>query len=272
MCIIQGEVKHVSNTKIFVAPLIDGRQLTVYCNEVSMGKNNTQNLAMILPFPKSNCEFFDLSDYSNLFEDLNYIINWPKANSTRESQASSLHTYSNNLKVFKVGSYSASIVPSIADFSRIDQNIFTLNPKIFSFLSEMYEKDYSFVVCQLDIDKKYHPFGYIHMPLPSGQLFVPTMHYHDHGIDGLTLSTPFVTENKSSGPSILNVDWDHEIYVWNRPLQVIPPYFLSGWGNQVLPYLSVDKLPINIEPSKMIYGYKIGKDYHNNHDLLSVKG
>lgn len=36
MCIVTDEVRHIANTRIFVAPLGDKRQLTIYSNEVQL--------------------------------------------------------------------------------------------------------------------------------------------------------------------------------------------------------------------------------------------
>jgi hypothetical protein len=194
MCIISGAVKNVSNTKIFVAPLASDqkttvedlttsqktctRQLTVYCNKVSVVDKSA---VMVLPFPKSTYESFDLTEYPTLFVDLHRIC-WPQPKSKSRSlnSLSDGDSYSNSLKVFSNGSFLVSVVPDLADFSRLQGQVFEIRPAVIEFMKNQYPSDYSFVVCKLDGDKEYHPFGYIHDTLPGGAMFIPTMHYHTH--------------------------------------------------------------------------------------------
>ena len=185
MCIISGHVKNVSNTKILVAPLTQSSlnddskasslQLTVYCNKVSV---KDKNAVMVLPFPKSEYKSFDLTEYPTLFDDLSKI--WPQARSLSRSSATYSLSNSNSLEVFQNGSYSASVVPDIDDFSRLQGQVFEVNQDVISFMKEHYPSGYSFVVCKLDGNKEYHPFAYIHSTLPGGAMFIPTMHYHTH--------------------------------------------------------------------------------------------
>jgi hypothetical protein len=316
MCMIQGEVEHVSATKILAAPIktflnVFPQQFTVYSNNVSM---ESQSGAMILPFPGQFRQFVDLTQYKHLFTDLKNLC-WPqvlsKSNSSYSRSASKSLEY---LPVHNVGSYQASVVPGLDDLPRINPSVFQIDPRIFEFLKQNYSQGFGFMVCMLKNKAEYHPFGYIHDRLPSGQMFIPTMHYHLHGSSHKSQSSNFgdVYETKvqpfgSSGgmkfasiddlfdgsshnsshnnthDSLHNsshgsdqsphfsVDWDHEIYIWNKPLGYNIPEFQSTVCSysQAPSQLKMQYLPTNIEPYQSIYAYKI-RNYNQNHDLIAA--
>jgi len=293
MCIIQGKIEEVKATNIFVAPLQDGRQLSVYCNKVSL---KDQAGSMILPFPVGKCEFFDLSKYKDLFKDLNRLC-FPQAKSRgMKSLSYSKNSLSQNyLEVHQVGSYAASIVPGLEDFPRIRPDIFKIDPRVFKFLREMYSVGYSFLVCKLDKTKEYHPFGYIHEKLPSKQIFIPTIHWHEHEPyqksgwmkfgSGTSVSSSLYDQEESKREEN-HVDWDHFIYSLNRPLEVCPREFetrqydfdekeddemlVPSVNSSVFRSITLDfeKLPRNMEPASRVYAYRI-ENYHRNHDLVT---
>lgn len=255
MCIISGEVNEVSSTNIFVSQTnIPGQQFTVYSNTVQMGTNKG---VMVLPFPKGDCKMIDLSNYPRLFDDLKKACPFPFiSKSLGLSRGFDIQTDS-LLEVSQVGSYKASIVPSINDFSRLDQN-FPINADVTEFL----KNNYSYVVCRLDKENEYHPFGYIHNSFNNG-LFVPTMHYHKH------------TNGQSTA------DWDHSIFCINKKLEC--PFikyrgprdfskckgvrFTQQENPNDLQTIKFSKLP-SIEDCKTLYRYTVD-GYENNHDLFA---
>lgn len=179
MCIVQGAVRHIAKTRILVSPLSSKLQLTVYANTVELGENSG---AMILPTPEGKVEPVDLSKEKKLFDDLETL--WPRKKSrSRNAAAKNDRCLSRSvLPVVEVGSYQVTIVPSLADFDRVDSSVFTLSPGVGACLKDHYESGFSFVVCQLVREKEYHPFGYIHNRLDDNTLFVPTRHYHKHDV------------------------------------------------------------------------------------------
>lgn len=275
MCIIQGKIEEVKSTNIFVAPLTDGRQLSVYCNKVSL---KDQAGSMILPFPEGKCEFFDLSKYKDLFKDLNRLC-FPqtKGRGMSLSKNASYSDSANYLEVHEVGSYAASVVPGLNDFPRIRPDVFKIDPKVFTFLKEMYPKGYSFLVCKLHKTKEYHPFGYIHEKLPSKQLFIPTIHWHEHAFaSNRHFSNQWSMDNEEY-KTVNHVDWDHFIYSLNRPLEVCPRDFEARQyefeevdQTSAFRYITLDfeKLPRNLEHASKIYAYRI-EHYQKNHDLVT---
>lgn len=70
MCIFTAPVRRVANTRILVAPLLEGRQLTVYENNVEQNQKTARN-AMVLPVPSgAPVTMVDLSIYrGNLWDD-----------------------------------------------------------------------------------------------------------------------------------------------------------------------------------------------------------
>lgn len=218
MCIIDGPVKHVSNTKILVAPVYQARivkktnddegsklykqpfgrpmQLTIYSNQVDRDDSMLDNemgvmvrpVAMILPFPlikgKNRVKLLDLSRYKNIFEDLELLFpdasEFEYTNSTR-SNSYSFDAKEQKLEVYYVGSYKASIVPRFEAFDQLQYKEFNLSPDVKELLRSYYAKGFGFVVCIMSKSgsgSQYHPFAYVHEIREDGRLFVPTRHYH----------------------------------------------------------------------------------------------
>lgn len=186
MCMFNGEVKEVKNTKIFVSPLMDGvNQVTIYSNEVKLvgGRKN----AMVLPIPnptnqQDKIQLVSMENYPTIFNDLSKLFSEFSTKQKGFALRSNSQSYK-TLEVVEVGSYSCSIVPSLVDFDRLDTGVFSLNPKLKNVLQEYYPSGYSFLVCKIKRSEKFHPIAYIH-PKPANSLFVPTRHFHDEQNDG----------------------------------------------------------------------------------------
>jgi hypothetical protein len=202
MCIILAQVEHVASTKIFTC-LTENQtqQFLVYSNEVH---TNEEDNAMILPVPNpESVRFVNLKKYANLFDDLE--ANFYKSRRSSFNMYASLSRSAAldpvdrpRLVVHDVGAYSASIVPSVNDFDRIDTAHFTIPDDLERILRETYDSQFGFIVCKLKQGKhNYHPFAYIHAKHSNNLLFIPTLHYHPHGY-GLARS--------------VEADWDHMIY------------------------------------------------------------
>ena len=270
MCIISGSVNTVAKTKIMVAPTKDNRQLTVYCNKVSF---DSPSGTMILPFPYSPCEFIDLTNYKELFGDLRKI--WP----TPRSKGRGGPFYFGGIEVTQVGSYLASIAPRIEDFSKLSDT-FVISPQVLEFVAKHYPVDYSFVVCKLDKQKEYHPFGFCHGKLTNKQMFIPTMHFHEQQQnDEVKLpDTPNFrgSEDNSSRSRVLvraarrwGPDWDHEIYTMNSSVSSLH----NAWSHQTTksPLVDFTKLPSVLSDFQDWSAIKITPEnfYQRNHDLAA---
>ncbi len=239
MCIISNPIVSVSQTKILVGPnkSLD-RQITVYSNEVN---NISNSNAMILPVPHpSTVEFIDLTNYKNLFTDLDSVFYTTTSNFTRGGSNLSYGLNSAQLKVFNVGSYKVSLAMNLADLNRVDNSVFYLSPDCFQLLNSTYDSTYGFIICKLNMgSEQYHPFAYSHKMIKPGQLFIPTKHYHDHtsyigrlsfdrelnkfgynpnDIDNSPMFslTGKISQNKQEAD-----DWSHDIYLYNSTSEEI---------------------------------------------------
>jgi hypothetical protein len=168
-------VASVSNTKIFARSSLDGHQFLVY----SMSYEANTDLAMILPLPtppkpsEDAVHFIDLSDYSEFFEDIFVPFMTRSADPPSKSMS--------NLLVHDVGSFEASFVPQIPDFSRLDSR-FQLDNDIWSELPQY--DDYGFAVFKLKAGaKSVHPMAFKFPRQNPKQLFFPTVHVHDGNVE-----------------------------------------------------------------------------------------
>jgi hypothetical protein len=175
MCCFSQPVVHVSTTQIFARSESAERQFLVY----SMKLEAKEPLAMILPLPvkagsaEKSVKFIDLSGYEGFFDDLR--VGFP-VRQTRSATTKSLSAaVEAPLEVQKVGSFEASFVPTVADFSRLDAR-FRLPPGTFDQLPQY--KSYGFAVFKLKPNASYHPMAFS-FPRADPRLFFPTVHIHD---------------------------------------------------------------------------------------------
>ena len=246
MCVIVGGVQHVANTKILVAPMRRGHQLTVYQNQVDM----TNPTAMILPFPYGNkgAELIDLSGYPQIFDDLSRAFSKYELVGVNNSYSSA-----KTIKVHQVGSYSVSIVPTIDDFDRLQHHVFSLDPNLSGILRGKYPVHAGFIVCLMNMNAKFHPIAYVTRRLRSQQLFVPTYHYHGH------IET--------------HPDWDHEIYVVNlmdkghEISQMLGTKMHRVSGSNDVRCVRWDLLP-PLTTCHSLSRFRINHEYDQNHDLV----
>ena len=198
MCIILGEVHRVSKTKLFVLANKDkSRQMTFYSNVVGTPEQNM----MILPVPGEGDIQLHTINYKGMFGDLKRSVTSlyrePFSNPMTRSVLSASIAPRDTLEVFHHGSYLVSIAPQIEDLLRLDESIFEFTPELFDFFAKHYNRQFSYICCVLKPGtKEYEPLCYSHPIHSSNKLFVPTLHYHNHGGHVHTDSA----------------DWDHLIY------------------------------------------------------------
>lgn len=179
MCIFARPVQSVGQTKIFARQTPSQHQCLVY----QMLYDSEEPNAMILPLPvrdssdEKNFQFVDLSDYPKFFNDLDrgFPFIAPQF-SIGCSQSKTVTSRSLDLKVEKVGNYIASLVPTIADFSRLDPR-FRLADGIWNKLPKY--RNYAFAVFQLEKGNlKPHPMA-MKFASATKEIFFPTLHIHD---------------------------------------------------------------------------------------------
>ena len=200
MCIIAGEVRRVAGTKLFVMPNTDGRrQITVYSNKVDTPGSNV----MCLPVPNPSTISFE-TVYKELFDDCTRSFSYPVS----RSLYAGLGTESSSayLPIQSHGSYKVVLAPTLDDLDRVPPGFLTLSDDVKSYLRANYsgrEAPFGVLLCKLHAGAMdYEPFAYSHAMLSSGELFVPTRHYHggshSHNAD----------------------DWDHEVYTILTPTEI----------------------------------------------------
>jgi hypothetical protein len=211
MCMILGKINRVAKTNLYVSVDKKGkRQITVYSNIVDTPKEN----AMILPVPHpESVELVNLSHYPSLFKDCENCFRG-RINITTNQASYALSCDGGTRKtieVIDVGSYRASIIPSIDDFDRLDRNVFQISPEFITLLKEHYARGFGFIICQLKTGNHlYHPFAYTHALADNGKLFVPTRHFHDHLMNAFVPMRHFTQDNwEKQGRG---ADWDHILY------------------------------------------------------------
>jgi hypothetical protein len=170
-----GKIKEVTNTRIFARMVGPGRQGLVY----AMNVDTPTEVAMVLPLPvivglaDEAVKFIDLSKFPHFFSSLDKGFaarsgGDPFAGSTSKSPS---------LQVYQVGSFEASFVPKMADFSRLDER-FRLPEGSLEKIG-IY-KDYGFAVFKFKAgNQKVHPMALEFPSRFADRLFFPTVHIHD---------------------------------------------------------------------------------------------
>jgi hypothetical protein len=121
MCCFSKPVESVTTTRIFARAENVIRQLVVYRMTIS----TSEELAMVLPIPvrrgtdEKGVKFIDLSKYPSFFMDLEAGFKPPPT--TPNSGDLTVWFSVGLLEVQQVGDYEASFVPTIKDFSRLDE-------------------------------------------------------------------------------------------------------------------------------------------------------
>ena len=177
MCIFTKPVLSVNNTKIFARLSGKGTQFLAY----EMNYESRDENAMILPIPvqqpasEESVEFINLENYRNFFGHLSR--GFPSVSSGFFLGApTSKSATIDMLRVFEVGSYIASFVPSLADFERLDPK-FKLPTEVWDQIPEY--ANFGFAVFQLAAGTfRPHPMAFEFQSL-NDELFFPTVHIHD---------------------------------------------------------------------------------------------
>ena len=174
MCCFSQPVESVSHTNIFARSANEGRQYLVY--EMKLAAKS--DLAMILPLPvppksaEDAVRFINLKEYPGFFSDMNRGFPTPAAQGPADNKPRA-----KALAVVEVGNFEASFVPTIADFSRLDER-FRLPTAAWDALPGY--KGHGFAVFKLKKGvKDIHPMAFEFPRAEPKKLFFPTVHIHD---------------------------------------------------------------------------------------------
>ena len=203
MCIISGPIMTVRATKIYCQPSLDGsRQLVVYSNMVQTEATNL----MVLPVPYPETVEFETVPREFWRQCRESFV--PGVSAERSgwwvgTQGPEIPAY---MEVLTHGSYEVALAHTVEDLGRLRPDFAHLDPGVLEFLAtayggvQNYGKRYGFLVCRLKPGAtEYEPFAYSHARRSSGDMFVPTMHFHRLATGGGEVE-------------IATADWDHEIY------------------------------------------------------------
>jgi hypothetical protein len=180
MCCFSQPVVSVSATNIFARGGGAGRQFLAY----SMTVNADKELAMVLPLPvkpgtgENGVSFIDLSGYPTFFTDLRSGFPAPTAGSHFGcSKTRGMDAAAAPLAVVSVGNFEASFVPTLKDFSRLDER-FRISDDAWKKLPQYH--DYGFAVFKLKSgEMTVHPMAFSFLRRDPKSLFFPTVHIHD---------------------------------------------------------------------------------------------
>lgn len=181
MCIFSKPVVDVANTQIFARLCGDGSQYLSY----QMKYESREKNAMILPIPtkrgasEDSVRFVNMKGYPDFFRDMRR--GFPELrqfdSKVLPSRGGGLMNLQKKLKVNKVGSFVASVVPRVEDFRRLDPQ-FSIAPETWAKIPTY--SDYSFVVFQLEeLEAEVHPMAFQFDTRHEDRIFFPTVHIHD---------------------------------------------------------------------------------------------
>jgi hypothetical protein len=180
MCCFSRPVQDVSNTKIFARMGTGVDQFIAY----AMNLSANEELSMVLPIPvvpgsgEKAVKFINLEKYPALFDDL-----WkgfpapPMSRGGAGPFAAAAEPPKTKLEVQSVGAFDASFVPTIADFSRLDER-FRLPEGVWKKLPGY--ASFGFAVFKLkSVHGPVHPMAFSFPSSMPQSLFFPTLHIHD---------------------------------------------------------------------------------------------
>ncbi len=200
MCCFSGPIRDVSATRIFARwiPVSEGQPFH-QCVVYQMNFAADRDLSMILPIPvppaspEKAVQFIDLSRHEDFFQKLNQLFPVVRTFARAPSAAREAAGSQGKLEVVSVGSFEASFVPTVKDFSRLDER-FRLPTQVWDELPAY--KNWGFAVFKLKKDAHtVHPMAFT-FPRASVEkgLFLPTVHIHD-------------------GKVHARADFDHHLYI-----------------------------------------------------------
>lgn len=255
---ISGITTSITGTQIIISNIGDGRQLTVYSNQIVLG-DRLEPVVMILPFPNKNNNIKVLETVN---EDMKCFDNINKCFIEQtfgiKSRSCSGTSSKRTLEVLRAGNYRYSIARGIEQLNMLD-NIFKKSKELDNLLMTYEDNNFGFIACIIDKNAKYSPFAYIHY-IVDNKLFVPTKHYHEHDQRTNYMGRNSFNDNQVINNSEYTTDWDHDIFIFN-----------TSKSNAYTNYENDKKYSfsqyIDNCPKEKLYKMNI-KGYHKNEDIV----
>jgi hypothetical protein len=253
MCCFSQPVISVSGTNIFARAGTGRRQFLVY----SMSLKAKQDLAMILPLPvpdgtgEKAMEFIDLKGYPEFFDDLKAGFPGRDAFSRAGHFTLSAPAAAGpKLEVVQVGDFEASFVPTVKDFSRLDER-FRLPTETWEKLPEY--QSYGFAVFKLKPGaQRLHPMAFSFPRRDANALFFPTVHIHD-------------------GKVHAKAGFDHVLYC--QPYENDYPNFGGQWeesSRQAKSFMKLVKAKRLLEGDQHCYKRELRGQLANRDTILTI--
>lgn len=205
MCCFKPPIDQVSGTRLFARSAAKGCQYLVYAMSVSA----PEDVAMILPLPvpagspEDALRFISLKEYPDFFQDL---ANSFPPKPSRGLQSPPVAAPLKALAVVEVGDFEASFVPSVQDFSRLDER-FRFPASTWDLLPAV--KGYGFAVFKLKKGvQKVHPMAFEFPRANPAKLFFPTIHIHDGKVHPTAAFDHVLYAQSVENESLAIKDWE----------------------------------------------------------------
>lgn len=186
MCIIHGPrpPEEISGTRIYGRFRDERIQQLAYSMQVSA----VDDLAMVLPLPvvpgsgEDAVCFIDLSGYKRFFIAMDSGFLAPESRAPA-GRGRSRGRSAPMLKVYEVGDFVASYVPTLDDFDRLDAR-FRLPAEVWDALPVYADHGFAvFKLRELGVEPKtVHPMAFEFPSRDPQRLFFPTVHVHDGAV------------------------------------------------------------------------------------------
>ncbi len=210
---------------------------------------------MVLPLPvaadsgEKAVTFIDLKNYAAFFTDLRSGFPMPMSKSLAARGDAPAKTKLEVIQVIQVGSFEASYVPTVNDFSRLDSR-FRLPPGTWDKLPAY--RDYGFAVFKLKPGAAtVHPMAFSFPRADKSSLFFPTVHIHDGRVHG-------------------TARFDHALYCQTGPEEQLA---LTGWVESKSPawsFMKADQAKGLIDAERHCYLKELHGNLPNRDTLLQL--
>lgn len=208
MCIFSREVDSVTGTSIFARRSGSGRQFLVY----SMTMAAKTDVAMILPLPvpprsgELDVRFISLKQYPDFFKEMRTGFRMPRERPVSRQLPKGGSFGGGKLAVVAVGEFEASFVPTIKDFTRLDER-FRLSQVIWDRLPQY--QDFGFAVFKLKAgERSIHPMAFDFPRKTPERLSFPTVHVHDGEVHPKATFDHLLYCQPSDQESLAVMDWE----------------------------------------------------------------
>ncbi len=234
MCCFSRAVRYVGNTQIFCRVGPKGSQVVIY----SMDFEADEELAMVLPVPvragavESDLKFINLHAYPEFFGRLEQGFPEPRRpNRSKDGPFGGATAVNRALQVQAIGSFEASFVPSVTDFSRLDAR-FRLPAGTFDKLPEYADHGFAVFTLRAQARAHVHPMAFAFPTRDPSRIIFPTVHIHD-------------------GEFHAEADFDHTLYCQSNSRDVAMNWRESAFVAKQ--FINVGRAKLTVRPGDHVF-------------------